>query len=171
VARIPINWVTVRETLHGHCFICELQTGTPGFEHDVIGEYDGAIVFLSKYPSLFGHVLVAPTAHREAVTEDFDLDTYLRLQSVVYRVAEALRVEVATERMYILSLGSQQGNSHVHWHIVPLPPGVPIEEQQFKALDREDMIDMPRVDTAALVERLRRRLGRPDRHPPDRAHA
>jgi diadenosine tetraphosphate (Ap4A) HIT family hydrolase len=114
---------------------------------------------------------VAPTAHREAVTEDFDLDTYLRLQSVIYRVAEALRVEVAAERMYILSLGSQQGNSHVHWHVVPLPPGVPIEEQQFKALDREDMIDAPRVETLALVERLRRRLGQPDKHSPGRAHA
>ena len=159
MARIPINWVALREKLQGHCFICELQAETPGFEHDVIGEYDGAIVFLSKYPSLFGHVLVAPTAHREAVTEDFDLDTYLRLQSVVYRVGEALRAELPTERLYILSLGSQQGNSHVHWHVAPLPPGVPSEEQQFKALDRLDMVDVSRADTLALVERLRHRLG------------
>ena len=30
-----------------------------------------------------------------------------------------------TERLYLLSLGSHQGNAHVHWHIAPLPPGVP----------------------------------------------
>ena len=39
-----------------------------------------------------------------------------------------------SERLYILSLGSQQGNRHVHWHVAPLPPGVPFEQQQFAAL-------------------------------------
>jgi len=31
-------------------------------------------------------------------------------------------------RVYILSLGSQQGNKHVHWHSAPLPFGVPVEQ-------------------------------------------
>jgi hypothetical protein len=35
-----------------------------------------------------------------------------------------------TERLYVLSLGSQQANRHVHWHLAPLPPGVPYEQQQ-----------------------------------------
>ena len=42
-----------------------------------------------------------------------------------------------TERIYVLSLGSQQGNSHVHWHVAALPPGVPYEEHQFRALMAE----------------------------------
>ncbi len=45
-----------------------------------------------------------------------------------------------TGRMYSLSLGSQQGNSHVHWHVAPLPPGVPYEQQQFYALMSEHRI-------------------------------
>jgi hypothetical protein len=47
------------------------------------------------------------------------------LQEVVYGVAQALGTVVPCERMYVLSLGSQQGNSHIHWHVAPLPPGTP----------------------------------------------
>jgi len=72
--------------------------------------------------------------HREQVTGDFSVDEYVALQKLIYRVGEAVRRVVATERLYILSLGSQQGNRHVHWHIAPLPPGVPFEQQQFAAL-------------------------------------
>ncbi len=43
---------------------------------------------------------------------------------------------VSTERLYGLSLGSHGGNAHVHWHVAPLPPGVPYREQQYAALAR-----------------------------------
>lgn len=55
---------------------------------------------------------------------------------MIYRIAKAVQEELGAERIYILSLGSNQGNSHVHWHIAPIPPGVPYQEQQngvFKA--------------------------------------
>lgn len=32
---------------------------------------------------------------------------------------------------------AQQGNAHLHWHVVPLPPGVPYEQQQLRALSAE----------------------------------
>jgi hypothetical protein len=38
----------------------------------------------------------------------------------------------------LLSLGSQQANAHVHWHIAPLPPGVPLQRQQFHQLMLEN---------------------------------
>jgi len=59
---------------------------------------------------------------------------FLRFQAVVYRVARAIAAVLPTERMYSLSLGSRQGNAHLHWHLAPLPPGVPYDEQQFHAL-------------------------------------
>ena len=117
------------------CFICRLVAGDPDFAHHVVYEDDFAIAFLNKYPTLRGYTLVCPKAHREQVTGDFDLPDYLRLQTLVHRVAEAVRKVCAAERVYVLSLGSQQGNSHVHWHVAPLPPGVPFEDQQFAALD------------------------------------
>ena len=27
-----------------------------------------------------------------------------------------------------------RANAHVHWHVAPLPPGVPYEQQQFRAV-------------------------------------
>ena len=55
-----------------------------------------------------------------------------------HRNARAVAAVVPTGRMYSLSLGSQQGNAHLHWHVAPLPPGVPYREQQFRALTAEN---------------------------------
>src|SRR5712692_10086724 len=100
------------------CFICEMVAGRLNGNH-IIYQDDAAIAFLNLYPTLYGYTLVAPCEHREQVTSDFSIEDYLSLQRFVYRVAEALRHAVPTERLYILSLGSQQGNKHVHWHIAP----------------------------------------------------
>jgi diadenosine tetraphosphate (Ap4A) HIT family hydrolase len=65
-----------------------------------------------------------------------------------------------TERRYVLSLGSQQGNRHVHWHVVPLPPGVPYHEQQTALFDvrngwREFPPDELRLLAASVGEAMR----------------
>ena len=124
----------IRDIQTRPCFICEMVSGNPAYAHEIVYEDDAAIAFLNKYPPLYGYVLVAPRAHYEQVTGDFTPSEYLALQQVIYRVAEAVRHVVKPERVYILSLGSQQGNKHVHWHIAPLPPGVPFEDQQLEAL-------------------------------------
>lgn len=56
---------------------------------------------------------------------------------MVHRLSRALKQGYDAERMYVLSLGSQQANSHLHWHVVPLPRGVPYEQQQYHALMAE----------------------------------
>ena len=117
--------------------------------------------FLSKYPTLFGYTIVAPKAHREQVTGDFSEIEYLDLQRFVYRVSEAVRVVAAPERMYVLSLGSQAANAHVHWHIAPLPEGVPLAQQQYYALMHEHgVLDVSPVDTAAFASRVAAELQR-----------
>jgi diadenosine tetraphosphate (Ap4A) HIT family hydrolase len=146
------------QQLGGQCFICELIAGNPDFRHHVIYEDDSAIAFLNAYPTLYGYVLVAPREHREQVTGDFSTDEYLQLQKIVHRVGQAVRSVVPTERLYILSLGSQQGNRHVHWHIAPLPPGTPFEEQQLAALDTDARLDLTEDELAELAKRLRAAL-------------
>ena len=137
------------------CFICQMLAGDPAYRHHLIYEDETVVVFLNKYPALYGYTLVAPRDHREQVSGDFSLDDYLALQSIIYRVAEALRREVPTERIYILSLGSQQGNRHVHWHVAPLPPGVPLEQQQFEALTLENgILEISEEEMAALALRI-----------------
>jgi histidine triad (HIT) family protein len=136
------------------CFICGLVASDPAFAHHVVYEDDFAIAFLNRFPTLAGYVLVCPKAHVEQVTGD--LGDYLRLQTLVYAVAEALRAVLEVERVYILSLGSQQANRHVHWHVAPLPPGVPLEAQQFAALDAEraGVLAMDDAQMATLAVRI-----------------
>jgi diadenosine tetraphosphate (Ap4A) HIT family hydrolase len=151
----------VRRVCQGSCFICELVAGNPDYHHHIIYQDDTAIAFLNKYPTLYGYTLVAPKEHLEQVTSDFTLHEYLALQRVVYRVAEALRRVVPSERVYILSLGSQQGNRHVHWHIAPLPPGVPYREQQLEALRMEKgVLQLSDEQMASLAQRIRQALHR-----------
>lgn len=137
------------------CFICGIISGDDRAHH-LIYRDEVAIAFLNKYPTLYGHTLVAPLQHREQVTGDFTPDEYLALQRVVYRVAEAVRRALPTERMYILSLGSQQGNRHVHWHIAPLPPGVPFEQQQLEALSiSKGYLQLSDAEMSELAERIK----------------
>jgi diadenosine tetraphosphate (Ap4A) HIT family hydrolase len=156
--RRRVDFDAVHRNLGGRCFICELVAGNPDFAHHLVYEDERTVAFLNRYPALYGYVLVAPRAHREEVTGDFELEEYLELQAVVHRVGEAIRAVVPTERLYVLSLGSRQGNSHVHWHLAPLPPEVPFEQQQFAALDRNDCLDLSEAELAELADRLRAAL-------------
>ena len=156
--RRHVDHEEVRRRLRGRCFICELVAGSLEFAHHVVYEDERAIAFLNRYPVLYGYVLVAPRDHREEVTGDFNEDEYVELQRVVHRVGEAVRRAVPTERLYVLSLGSQQGNRHVHWHIAPLPPGVPFERQQFAAIDRSDIVDVTDSEQTGLATRIRSEL-------------
>lgn len=133
------------------CFICEMIAGRLEGNY-VIYQNDLFIAFLNKYPTLYGYVLVAPIAHKEQVTGDFSVEEYLTLQRAVYQVAEAVRLTVPAERVYILSLGSQQGNRHVHWHIAPLPYHVPFKQQQLAALSTDNgFLDMSDQEMAELA--------------------
>ena len=146
----------VQQISNGPCFICEMLAGNPAFPHHIIYQDDQAVVFLNKFPILYGYVLVAPIEHREQVTGDFTIAEYLELHELIFLVSEAVRQVVPTERVYLLSLGSQQGNSHVHWHIAPLPPGIPFREQQLEALLVTDAIlDLSEEEMSGLASRIR----------------
>ncbi len=93
------------------------------------------------------------------MTADFTVERYLGLQQLVYRVTEAVREEVGAERMYLFTFGSNQGNSHVHWHVVPLPPGVTYEEQQgaWTSWSR-GVLKIPGEEMASLAARIGARM-------------
>jgi hypothetical protein len=94
------------------------------------------------------------------VTRDFMREAYLALHDVIYRVAEAVQQVVPTERMCMLSLGSQQGNRLVHWHLALLPLDVPPEAQQFEALRMEKGVwTLSDNEMAALAAWIREEMG------------
>jgi diadenosine tetraphosphate (Ap4A) HIT family hydrolase len=141
------------------CFICAIVARHPDYPAHIVYEDEIAIAFLDKYPTLYGYTLVAPREHREQVSGDFSIDDYLALQRRVYWVAEAVRREVEAERVYVLSLGSNQGNAHVHWHVAPLPPGVSYQKQQMNAIGlNRGVLRIPEENQASLALRLRRRV-------------
>lgn len=127
----------IKRSTTADCFICEFLKGSPGSEHVEVFSTGSHIVFLDRYPTLFGRLMVAPKRHLEDVTNDFDEAAFLSIQKLIFHTAEAVRRTLSPERVYILSLGSQAANAHVHWHIAPLPPGVPLAQQQYHALMHE----------------------------------
>lgn len=160
VRRRRVDFDEVYRRLAGRCFICELVRCNPEFRHHVVYEDEHTVAFLQRFQTLYGYVLVAPKEHREQVTGDFTLDEYLALQACIHHVGEALRRAVPTERLYVLSLGSQERNRHVHWHLAPLPPGVPFEQQQLVALDADDGLDLGEEELEELAERIRAEIDR-----------
>jgi diadenosine tetraphosphate (Ap4A) HIT family hydrolase len=143
------------------CFICRLVQAEPADQEEQVLWRDGeTIAFLDRYPTVYGYLLVAPVAHREQVSGDMTLHQYLALQRVVHAVAEAVRLALKPERVYVLSLGSRQANAHVHWHVVPCPPGVPFDQQQLALLDKEKqgVLKLEPQEALRLIALLRAQL-------------
>lgn len=160
IERKPFDTETYVKTIQTTpCFICQLVADNSKNPHHIVYENDEAIVFLNKYPVLYGYTLVAPKAHKEQVSGDFSLQAYLNIQHLIYATAEATRKYIKPERVYILSLGSQQANAHVHWHIAPLPHGLPFDEQQLNALRfGNGILDIPDEEMSMIANQLRTEL-------------
>jgi len=78
---------------------------------------------------------------------------------LIYYVTGAVREEVGAEWMYVYAFGSNQGNPHVHWHVVPLPPGVPYDERQGRWASRDKgVLKIPQEAMASLAARIGRRI-------------
>jgi diadenosine tetraphosphate (Ap4A) HIT family hydrolase len=140
----------------GPCFICQIVKGERD-DHLVVFRDDVCLAFLATSPiTMVGYTLVAPLEHRVDVVAGFTQDEYLAVQARVHRIGRAVQQVVGAERLYVCSLGSHQGNAHVHWHLAPLPRGVPYEQQQFFALMAETAgtLDIPEADIRRLAERI-----------------
>ncbi|HZU73795.1 MAG TPA: HIT family protein [Acidimicrobiales bacterium] len=156
--RVPfdVDGYAARVTSGAPCFICRIVNGADR-RHEIVYRDEDHIAFLNRFPTLAGYTLVAPVRHLEQVVGQFAEEEYLRLQRLVYRIGRAMSEVLPTERLYVLSLGSQQGNRHVHWHLAPLPPGVPYRDQQLAALmaEHKGYLDIPDADRVRLAATLR----------------
>jgi hypothetical protein len=66
-----------------------------------------------------------------------------------------VRSAARSRRSACTSCLGKQGNRRVHWHLAPLRPGVPFEEQQLAALDSDLGLDLSEEELAALAARIR----------------
>lgn len=155
---MDVDAYTVR-TRTGPCFVCAFLAGNPDYTHETVYEDGEHVAFLDRWPTLLGKVLVAPKAHIEHAVRDLNEAAYTRLMLFVRTVARAVEQVFEPERTYLLSLGSQQGNAHLHWHIAGLPPGVPYEQQQHYALMTENgVLALSSQERAETAARLRQTL-------------
>ncbi|THV34701.1 HIT family protein [Glycomyces buryatensis] len=157
VAKVPFDiGAYVQRTKEGPCFICALVSGESEAFHEIVFEDRAHVAFLSRYPTLAGYTLVSPKRHIEDAVGGFTEEEYLAIQAVVRKVGLSLQAVLPVERVYVLSLGSRQGNAHAHWHVAPLPPGIPYEQQQFHALMAENgIIEQDPETKVKLAQRLR----------------
>jgi len=100
----------------------------------VVFEDDAVIAFLNQFPTQEGYTIVCPKRHVERYETDLDSDEWLRLLTVVHKVARAVAEATGAIRMYLASLGSPERNPHVHVHVCPCPAGTPFDQQQFDAM-------------------------------------
>ena len=143
------------------CLFCGIVKGSPGSMQYIVYEDDKYIAFLDGYPRQYGYTLVCPKQHVEQITQDFSLDAYLKIHTLIYHITEAVREEVDAERMYVFTFGSNQGNSHVHWHVAPCPQGTPYAEQQGAAVGwQAGVLRIPEQDMVELAQRLRLRVAK-----------
>ena len=156
--RVPFDTERyARRSREGPCFVCAILAGDRP-HHEVYEDAD-TIAFLARPVTLLGYCIVAPRRHVEDWVHEMGENEFLALQRVVRRVAGAVSEVVPVERMYSLSLGSKQGNAHLHWHVAPLPPGVPYDRQQYYALMTENgVLDVDDNSQAALAREIRKRL-------------
>lgn len=144
------------ENAAGRCFICELADEATTPEHEIVLYRDEhCVIFFPPWQRLYGYCLLAPKRHATGVVSDFTEAGYLALQRRVHRLGRVLTEITPTERLYVFSFGSMQGVAHVHWHIAPLPPGVPFRDQQFAAVDKPDYLEVPRLELQAMAREIR----------------
>ena len=69
----------------------------------------------------------------------------------------AVEQVIAPERIYIASFGSHQLNAHVHFHVHPLPPGIPVREQQMASMLLEVVgcLELTQAEWDELGQRIR----------------
>lgn len=147
-----------RDNRDGRCFICDLIAGGSDPAGPVIYRDEVCVVFFPVHPRLPGYTLLAPIEHRAGVVADFTEDEYTAIQRRVHRLGRALSSLLPTERLYVLSLGSQQAVEHVHWHLAPLPPGIPFEQQQLALLSRSDYVLIAPEERDRLADGIARSM-------------
>lgn len=141
----------LRDNAAGHCFICNIVRDEQPPDDVVVYRDEVCVAFFPNFFRLRGYVLLAPLDHRIDVVDGFTEPEYLALQLRVHRLGRVISRLVPTERLYVFSFGSHQGVSHVHWHLAPLPPGVPFENQQFAAVDKPQQLIISAEEMATLA--------------------
>lgn len=145
------------------CFICDIiNHGPKRAEHHIFYEDAEAIGFLDKYPTTSGQAIIAPKKHKVHFERDFTSDEYLYIQKIILKAAKAIQKILEAERMYLLSIGSDQLVAHIHFRLFPLPKGIPYDKQQFVAMEPKinPIIILSKKESELLASKIRKEMSK-----------
>ena len=104
------------------CFLCQACSGDNLRDNFVVLREAHTIVVLNRFPYNSGHLLVAPSLHRETLAE-------LSSRDLLEPIETIRKMTVVLDRIFRpqgYNIGLNQGKSagaglpgHLHWHIVP----------------------------------------------------
>jgi ATP adenylyltransferase len=104
------------------CFICRGLADADDRKNLIALRTSRTAVILNRYPYNNGHLLVAPLAHKAALS-DLDADELLELQETLRRMIALLDQAISPHGYNVgLNIGRVAGAGlpgHLHWHIVP----------------------------------------------------
>lgn len=143
------------------CFICNIVNhGDKREIHAIIDENEHYIAFLNNYPTQPGQSLVCPKKHVKHIFKDLTEPEYEELCKFARKIGSAIQNAFNAERMYLASMGSNELNDHVHFHIFPLPANTPFDEQQFAAFDyrKRGFLDLSMEEKQALAEKIKLKM-------------
>ncbi len=106
----------------GECFLCRGLASDQDRQNLVVQRNPRSVVVLNRYPYNNGHLLVAPIAHRGALTELNGADLVEPMETVQKMIVILDRMLQPQGYNIGLNQGSAAGAGlpgHLHWHIVP----------------------------------------------------
>ena len=159
--RIKLDIDKYKKIAGKECFICNIVNGgDKRDEHVIIDENEHFIAFLNNYPTEAGHSLVCPKKHIRHIFKDLDDSQYIEFLKYAKKIGSAIQDALSPDRMYLVSVGSNELNDHVHFHLFPLPVNTPFDEQQFAALDhnKKPILNFSREEKEELADKIRNKI-------------
>lgn len=111
----------------------------------IVAENEHAIAFLDINPLKEGHTLVVPKKEVDKLF-DLDEDTYLKLQSFAYQVAQSIEKAIPCKRVGVAVIGLEV--PHAHIHLIPLQSLHDIDFSQPK-------LEPSQEELAEIAEKIR----------------
>lgn len=101
------------------CVFCRIVTGEA--PADLVLQNERVVAFLDIHPVAAGHVLVAPKAHSDSLSQASDADM-AALMKMARRIGERQKERLgATGYNILMAVGAsaQQSVFHTHLHVIP----------------------------------------------------
>ncbi len=119
---------------------------------DVVHAYDS---------SLLGWIVLVPRRHMEAVDELTESEGH-ELADLLRGVSSFLKRFLGCRKTYIMQFAEHPQHPHVHFHVVPRMPDIPVENigaNVFNYLSVDEASRVPEDEMNRLAHQLRQALG------------